>query len=82
MKQKIKWKHVNGDGWQYSDDNGATWYRTMRTDAEVQRMCKNGYGVIDDVPILPEPEDELEIFGDTLDEPIPDDFAEYILALT
>jgi len=72
-------------GWEYSEDFGQTWYYTQRTNEEILSLCEpnetqrlndpsridifEGYGEFDD----------LEVWGDTMDEPIPDEFLEYLL---
>lgn len=56
-------------GWESSDDGGINWHYTQRTDAEISEWC--------DCPIQSD-EPDLEIWGDTLDEPLPDDFLEML----
>ena len=64
-------------GLEYTDDDGETWYFTFRTEREVRDMWGNRL-----IGELPHDEDEqdaqLEIYGATLDEPIPEDFFGYL----
>jgi hypothetical protein len=70
---KLRFQRSDKGGWEYSDNGGETWYFTFRTESEIRDMWPGIEGTV------PDPEakrdTELEVFGDTLDEPIPDDLA-------
>jgi hypothetical protein len=74
--KRLQFRPSDKGGWEYSDD-GSTWYFTFRTETEIRRMWPGIEGT------APDPEAardvELEVFGDTLDEPIPDDLAAMLL---
>lgn len=71
---KIRFK-CDHDGPQVSLDGGETWEFTFRSEAEFCEMWKNR--II--TGQIPQHDDDLEIFGDTLDEPIPEDFVDILL---
>ena len=66
---KIRYRKLDGWPWQYSE-NGEDWYNTSLTTHEVMAMCDSDASERSDLV-----ERELELFGDTLDEPLPEDFA-------
>ena len=74
------YKH-DGTGWLWSNDK-ETWYFTFRGFEEIKRMWPNIVRIdtcSTDVPNDDETEDQLrELFGETLDDPIPDDLWEMI----
>lgn len=72
-KTKLCYRRSEKGGWEYSDDGGITWYFTFRCESEIRAMWPNIQGecTVDD-------EQDREIFGDTLDEPIPDDLWEML----
>jgi len=73
---KLRYRRSDKGGWEYSDDGGSTWYFTFRSESEIRAMWPQIEGT------MPDPDAnrdaELEVFGDTLDEPIPDDLAAMI----
>lgn len=76
---KVRWKN-DQDGCQVSDDGGLTWYFTFRGEQEFRQMW-NKYQIIEsrtqqDLDDLYD--SDLEVFGDTLDEPIPQDLADML----
>jgi len=68
-------------GWEYSDDGGKTWYFTFRGELEIRKMHPDLINIhassvsrerqVSD-------EQELELFGETIDEPLPDDLVEML----
>lgn len=71
---KVRYK-IDQDGPQVSDDGGKTWRFTFRSEDEFREMWQN-HPI---VGTLQNNEDEdRELFGDTLDDPIPDDLWEWI----
>jgi hypothetical protein len=69
----IKYRHSTLNGMESSIDNGATWSFTFRTIAELQKMWPS---LTLDSPYTERIEsdsDERELFGETLDEEIPED---------
>lgn len=58
-------------------DNGQTWHFTFRTESELREMYPPMVGQLIETPSDSEDE-EREIFGETLDEPIMDEFWEMI----
>lgn len=67
----IKYRHSKLNGMEVSEDNGATWSFTFRSIEELRRMHSN---LKLDSPYTETIEsDEREVFGETLDEEIPED---------
>ena len=65
---KIRFKDSDKGGLEV--DWGDGWHFTFRCWAEVERM----HPTLEPAPEVPDTEDrDREVFGDTLDEPIPDD---------
>lgn len=77
---KVRFKS-DEDGNQVSDDNGVTWYFTFRSEQQFREMWKNHPITTDENHVHPDDDRDaqLEVFGDTLDEPIPDDLADILL---
>jgi hypothetical protein len=69
----------DGKGMLTSTDNGKTWYFTFRSTREIEVM---GYIPVDNKPTVDEAENtrmqERELFGETLDEELPDDLCEML----
>jgi hypothetical protein len=78
-KTKLLFRYDNG--WQYSDDNGNTWYRTFRSEEEIRTMHPTIQQISGEQEQPDHEQEERELFGETLDEPLPDDFYGYILSL-
>jgi hypothetical protein len=70
---KLRYRRSDKGGWEYSDDCGVTWYFTFRSESEIRAMWPNIEG---SCPM--DNELDFEIYGDTLDEPIPDDLREML----
>lgn len=75
MKANPRVQYRYNEGWEYTDDGGVTWYFTQRTTEEVERMCN--VTVATESNLI---DAELELFGDTLDEPLPDDLIAMLLS--
>lgn len=60
---------------QVSDDGGLTWYFTFRSPSEFMEMWPTA---ISDAPPQVDDLDERELFGETLDDEIPDDLWDMI----
>lgn len=75
-KPKVRWRDI-GSGPEWTHDGGETWYYTFRSQSEFEAM----HGPMELVggTSAPDSDDaERELFGETLDEPIPDDLWEMI----
>lgn len=70
---KLQYRESDQGGLEWSEDGGNMWYLTFRTITEVRQMWPTLTG-----PVVVDDEPEREIFGETLDEPIPDDLWEMI----
>ena len=69
---KVKFKRSEHGGWESFFDGN--WHFTMRTDEEIEAYC----GVIlSNEERQPDTFDD-EIWGGTIDEPIPDDLLDYL----
>ena len=75
--KKLAYRKSDQGGMEYSDDDGQTWYLTFRTLSEIIEMHPTIVG-----PSVEDAERaemaEREIFGETLDEEIPEDLWEMI----
>jgi hypothetical protein len=72
---KIRYRN-EGQGWECSDDGGETWCFTFRCREEILAMHPS---IVDTTPDTEAAADaDRELFGETLDEPIPDDMAEML----
>ena len=70
QNKNLRWRESEYGGFEYSED-GITWYFTMRTPSEIAESCG--------LPNLNPPEQfDPEVFGDTLDEPIPEEYYNYL----
>jgi hypothetical protein len=69
-KSGLEFRKSNRGGWEYSDDNGANWYLTFRSESAIREMHPD---LIDET--IDTSDMERELFGETLDEPLPDDLA-------
>jgi len=67
---KTVYRRSDRGGWEYSDDGGTNWYLTQRTTQEVQTLCN--------VPQDVQDTNRLDVWGDTLDEPLPEDLTAYL----
>jgi len=77
--EKTKIRYRNIDGPEVSNDSGLTWYFTFRVESEFREMWNN-HTITGHIPQHDDERDaELELFGETLDDPIPDDLADMIL---
>ena len=75
---KVRFKRENNENL-ISDDAGLTWYFSSRSENAFREMWRN-HTITGHIPHDTDERDEqLETFGDTLDEPIPDDFADILL---
>jgi len=70
--KKIMFRRSDKGGWEYSDDGGKMWYFTYRTIDEI-RLMKHAVIVGGESPAEDNEDRERELFGETLDEEIPDD---------
>lgn len=73
--KKLQFRRSDKGGWEWSDDGGKMWYFTFRGRDEILEMWPDAIETSDTVS---EVEEDREVFGDTLDEPIPDDLWEMI----
>lgn len=69
-------RYEAGNGWLSSWDKGETWHFTQRTDDEIILWCDVDIAAQSDAETKRDL--ELELFGDTLDEPLPDDLVEML----
>jgi len=76
--RKTVFRYEKGSGWLSSSENGkdGTWHFTQRTDDEILLWCEADDAVPNDAEAKRDA--ELELFGDTLDEPLPDDLVEML----
>lgn len=74
---KLVYRPSDRGGWEWSDDGGANWHLTFRTLEEILAMHVTLVPDSDEVTDTAET-DERELFGETLDEEIPDDLAEML----
>ena len=76
---RLRFRRSDKGGWEYSDDGGQTWYLTFRTESEIRAM----HNITDDGTSEQGPDEdaEREVFGETLDAPIPDDLWAAITAV-
>jgi hypothetical protein len=73
---KICYRPSDRGGWEWTDDGGERWNLTFRSRQEILDMHRTA---VDDSPeVMSTADVERELFGETLDEPIPDDFAEML----
>lgn len=68
-RPKILWRSI-GNGPEWSPDDGETWYFTFRDYHAFEEM--HGETLLVAGSEAPDDQEEREIFGETLDEPIPD----------
>lgn len=73
---KIRWKYDGGS--QMSDDGGENWYWTFRGLEEFRQMHKTLVPMTGPESVSSDEDSGREIFGETLDEEIPDDLWEMI----
>lgn len=73
----ILYRPSDKGGWEWSDD-GATWYFTFRNGEEIKAMHPGITEDADATPNTPDEDAERELFGETLDDPIPDDLWDMI----
>ncbi len=71
---KLTYRESSHGGLEWSED-GETWYLTFRTLPEVIEM----HPTIERAGMPESDNHEREIFGDTLDEPIPDEYWEMLI---
>lgn len=76
---KVMWK-CDKDGPQVSDDGGETWRFTFRGKDEWMEMWPTAI-VIEGESTPDTEESDREVFGETLDDPIPDDLWEMLNSL-
>lgn len=79
---KVRFKRDH-DGNQVSSDGGETWQFTFRGEREFREMWRNHTITTSEDHVRYETDEderdaELEIFGETLDEPIPEDLADML----
>lgn len=73
---KVCWKQgEKGEGPLVSWDGGREWHFTFRGEAEFRQMYPNAVGETTEDT---NEDTERELFGETLDDPIPDDLWEMI----
>ena len=71
---KLRFRRT-ASGWEWSD--GDLWYRTFRSKREILDM----HPTLSDDGEEDESDSDLEVFGDTLDEPLPDDLVEMLMGV-
>lgn len=72
---KLHFRPSDKGGWEWSNDK-ITWYFTFRTESAIREMHPD---LIDDsMDRANDEEREREIFGETLDDPIPEDIWEML----
>jgi hypothetical protein len=77
-KTNIRYKIDPVDGPMVSDDGGNVWRYTFRGFEEFRKMWPTLVRLSGNVVNEPNEDAERELFGETLDEPIPDDLWEMI----
>lgn len=74
---------TTNEGFLVSDDNGLNWHFTFRGENEFKQMHKTAIKIPEVGDLVRDKEsledEEREIFGETLDEPLPEDFVLYWL---
>lgn len=78
---KLRWRKSDRGGWEWSDDGGVNWHLTFRGKEEIMEMHKTVIEVPDDTDIpdaTASEEADREVFGETLDEEIPEDLWEML----
>lgn len=73
--KRLSFRPSSAGGWEYSDDGGKVWYLTFRTEREIREMHPS---IVGEVPQNTQEDDLREVFGETLDEPIPDELFEVL----
>lgn len=75
---QIAFRYSKESGMESTWDNGLIWHFTQKSEREIYEMFPNVVGRLIETPDSDSEADEREIFGDTLDEPIMDEFWEMI----
>jgi hypothetical protein len=74
---KLRFRPSDRGGWEYSED-GETWYLVFRSEYELREMWGDRLEGEVGTPEDDTEEREREIFGETLDDEIPDDLWDLI----
>lgn len=78
---KIAFRYDTEFGMQTTWDGGLMWHFTFRSESEIREMWSDVVGELidtEDRGVLISFDEDREVFGDTLDEPIPEEFWEII----